>query len=185
MVGRLHRHTLVPRAEDFERRSPVSIAVDDLGRAAAPRLWHALRRMSAFVDHYRILDVSPAASTEEIRRAYRRAVHSFHADRHPDDAGATDRMRAIVAARDVLCDRWLRARFDLARAARPALAVDPLVDLAARTWGPSQRPDPSPLRPSRWIAGAVVLGAAGLAAAFGLSMIAATRLVRAARARGG
>ena len=79
--------------------------------------------MPAFVDHYRVLGVSPSASEAEIRHAFRRAVHRHHADRHPHDAAASERMRAIVAARDVLCDLKARARFDLARAGRVHLAI--------------------------------------------------------------
>lgn len=142
--------------------------------------------MSAFVDHYRVLGVTPAASTEEIRRAYRSAVHRFHVDRHPDDAAATERMRAIVTARDVLCDPWQRARFDLTRVVQPVptSAADPLVDFTARTWGRAPQPGSPPPRAASWVAAAVAVGAAGLAAAFGLSMIAAARLVRTLRVRG-
>lgn len=144
--------------------------------------------MSAFVDHYRVLGVSSTASTDEIRRAYRRVVHRFHADRHPDDAAATERMRAVVTARDVLCDPWTRARFDLSRAVQPrqAFSGDPLVDLAARAWGQAPPPapqSPPPPRSAGWAA-AVVVGATGLAAALGLSLIAAANIARTLRRQG-
>lgn len=137
--------------------------------------------MAAFVDHYRVLGVPTTASADEIRRAYRRAVHLHHADRHPDDAAAVERTRAIVAARDVLTDPWQRARFDMQRALQPrdALRADPLVDAAAR-WGqaPQGGPPPPPDRSVGWAA-AVVVGATGLAAALGLSLIAVANLARA------
>lgn len=142
--------------------------------------------MAAFVDHYRVLGVAPSASVDEIRRAYRQAVHQHHADRHPDDADAVERTRAIVAARDVLCDSWQRARFDMIRALQPrdALRADPLVDTAARVWGqaPQGGPPPPPERSVGWAA-AVVVGATGLAAALGLSLIAVANLARAAGKR--
>ncbi|MFY0530691.1 J domain-containing protein [Nannocystis pusilla] len=105
--------------------------------------------MPAFVDHYRVLGVAPSASGAEIRQAFRRAVHRHHADRNPHDAAAGERMRAILTARDVLCDPQQRARFDLARAGRgaPEVPVDPLFQAAARAWG--QAPPPPRLRPPR------------------------------------
>lgn len=143
--------------------------------------------MSGFVDHYRVLGVSSTATADEIRQAYRRAVHRDHADRNPDDGAASERMRAIVTARDVLCDPWRRARFDLARAvqARQVLAGDSLVDLAARAWGQAPPPTRTPTSPPRtggWV-GAAVVGAAGLAAALGLSLVAAANIARSLRAR--
>jgi curved DNA-binding protein CbpA len=144
--------------------------------------------MAPFVDHYRVLGVSQTASADEIRRAYRQAVHRHHADRHPDDTAAVERTRAIVAARDVLCDPWKRARFDMIRALQPrdAFRADPLVDATAR-WGvdPSASPPPPPPERSVGWAAAVVVGATGLAAALGLSLIAVANLARAAGKRAG
>jgi curved DNA-binding protein CbpA len=144
--------------------------------------------MAVFVDHYRVLGVSPTASADEIRRAYRHAVHRHHADRNPDDGDAVERTRAIVAARDVLCDPWRRARFDMIRALQPrdALRADPLVDATAR-WAhdPSATPPPPPPPRSVGWAAAVVVGATGLAAALGLSLIAVANLARAAGKRAG
>jgi curved DNA-binding protein CbpA len=144
--------------------------------------------MAPFVDHYRVLGVSPTASADEIRRAYRQAVHRHHADRHPDDAAAVERTRAIVAARDTLCDPWKRARFDMMRALQPrdAFRADPLIDATAR-WGhdPSASPPPPPPERSVGWAAAVVVGATGLAAALGLSLIAVANLARAAGKRAG
>ena len=139
--------------------------------------------MAAPVDHYHVLGVAPTADPAEIRRAYRRAVHRHHADRHPDDAAASDRMRRIVAARDVLCDPQRRARFDLARATPAGAASDPLIEAVARAWGrppPPGSPPPPPARPPGFAA-AVAVGATGLAAALGLSLLAAAGLARSMR----
>src|SRR5690606_38849922 len=104
--------------------------------------------MAAFVDHYHVLGVAPTAELAELPRAYRQAVHHHHADRRPDDAAASERMRAIVTARDVLCDPERRARFDLARQggreAGADLPVDPLFAAAARRWGHAPPPGPPP-----------------------------------------
>jgi len=144
--------------------------------------------MPAIVCHYRVLGVTPSASEPEIRHAFRRAVHRHHADRHPHDAAASERMRAIVAARDVLCDPKARARFDLARTGQRAAdpQVDPLIQATARAWG--QAPPPSPPPPSPPVdalgwAAAVVVGATGLAVALGLSLLAAAGLATSVRPR--
>ncbi|MCY0986195.1 J domain-containing protein [Nannocystis sp. ILAH1] len=144
--------------------------------------------MPAFVDHYQVLGVAPSASEAEIRRAFRRVVHRHHADRNPQDAAAGERMRAILTARDLLCDRQQRARFDLARAGRgaPEVPVDPLFQAAARAWGqapPPNPPAPPPAQVYGWGA-AVVAGAAGLAAALGLSLLAAAGVARSVKTRG-
>lgn len=141
--------------------------------------------MPAFVDHYAVLGVAPTATTAEIRQAFRRAVHRHHADRHPGDTAASERMRRIVGARDVLCDPERRARFDRARALRHRAPGDPLVEAAARAWGrppPAEPPRPRPAREVQWV-GAVVAGATGLAAALGLSWLAAAGLARSLRTR--
>ncbi|PCC66615.1 J domain-containing protein [Nannocystis exedens] len=143
--------------------------------------------MPAFVDHYRVLGVAPSASEAEIRRAFRRAMHHHHADRHPHDATASERMRSIVTARDVLCDPQQRARFDLSRAGQPApeVPVDPLFQAAARAWGQAPPPSPPvpPPAPTYGWGAAVVAGAAGLAAALGLSLLAAAGVAQSVKTR--
>jgi hypothetical protein len=54
------------------------------------------------VDAYRELGVDEGAPLDEISRAYRRLVHDFHPDIHQDDPAASDRLRAIVRARDLI-----------------------------------------------------------------------------------
>ena len=47
---------------------------------------------------YEVLQVSPTASPEEIRGAYRRLIKRWHPDRCPDHATATRRLQDINAA---------------------------------------------------------------------------------------
>ena len=49
-------------------------------------------------DPYKVLGVSPDASDEEIKRAYRRLAKEYHPDRNPGDEAAAKKMQQINAA---------------------------------------------------------------------------------------
>src|SRR5258706_352237 len=67
-------------------------------------------------DYYEILGVPPSASSQDIRRAYRKLAREWHPDNNksPD---ATGRMQEIIEARAVLGDPSKRAGYD--RSHRP------------------------------------------------------------------
>ncbi len=67
--------------------------------------------MSNF-DYYRTLSISPDASAEEIKKAYRRLALETHPDRNPGDAGAEERFKKINEAYGVLSDPGKRAQYD-------------------------------------------------------------------------
>ena len=49
-------------------------------------------------DPYKVLGVSPDASDEDIKRAYRRLAKQYHPDRNPGDAEAAKKMQEVNAA---------------------------------------------------------------------------------------
>ncbi len=49
-------------------------------------------------DPYKVLGVSPDASDEEIKRAYRRLAKLYHPDRNPGDEAAAKKMQQVNAA---------------------------------------------------------------------------------------
>ncbi len=83
-------------------------------------------------DYYEILQLSPTASADEIRRAYRRRI----AEVHPDKPGVGDPelARTLDEARTVLLDPVARARYDAKRAGGDLLdeAVDALSEVGER-----------------------------------------------------
>jgi curved DNA-binding protein CbpA len=69
-------------------------------------------------DLYQVLGVGPAASGEEITRAWRQRARAEHPDARPRDAAAPARFRVLAEAYRVLGDPARRAAYDQA-AGRP------------------------------------------------------------------
>lgn len=65
-------------------------------------------------DYYAILGVSPLASLEEVRAAFRARIKKVHPDRNLDP-NATDEARVLVRGWEILRDRMLRADYDAIR----------------------------------------------------------------------
>jgi curved DNA-binding protein CbpA len=63
-----------------------------------------------FVDHYEVLQISPNADIETIRRIYRIQAQRFHPDNL--DSGNADTFRKISDAYDVLSDAQRRDAYD-------------------------------------------------------------------------
>lgn len=68
--------------------------------------------MSSSQDYYRLLGITPEASTSEIRKAFHKLALQHHPDRNPDDAGAGERFRLINEAYQVLSDPGKRSFYD-------------------------------------------------------------------------
>ena len=54
------------------------------------------------MDPYKVLEISPGASEEEIKKAHRRLAKKYHPDLNPGDEVAAKRMNEINAAYDML-----------------------------------------------------------------------------------
>ncbi|MGC9967996.1 MAG: DnaJ domain-containing protein [Syntrophobacteraceae bacterium] len=63
-------------------------------------------------DYYETLSVSPDATPEEIKKAYRKLALETHPDRNPGDARAEERFKKINEAYGVLSDSSKRAQYD-------------------------------------------------------------------------
>jgi len=72
-------------------------------------------------DPYAVLGISPQASGEEIKAAYRALVKRHH----PDAGGDDQRILALNAAWEVLRDEQSRRRWDASRRAAPAAPNSP------------------------------------------------------------
>lgn len=63
-------------------------------------------------DYYEVLGVDRSASSDEIKRAYRKLALQFHPDRNPDDKKAEENFKETAEAYEVLSDDDKRARYN-------------------------------------------------------------------------
>ncbi len=85
--------------------------------------------MDRLPDYYAVIQVDPRAERDVIDAAYRRLAAKYHPDVDPSP-GATERMKLINVAYDVLSDPEKRRAYDLRR--------------GASSWRPRGGTQPSP-----------------------------------------
>ncbi len=66
----------------------------------------------AFIDYYKVLGVDRNASTDDIKKAYRKLARKYHPDLNPDDEEAKLKFQQINEAQEVLIDAEKRKKYD-------------------------------------------------------------------------
>ncbi|WP_130733833.1 DnaJ C-terminal domain-containing protein [Flavobacterium sp. J27] len=65
-----------------------------------------------FIDYYKILEIDKNASTEDIKKAYRKLARKWHPDVNPNDANAKIKFQQINEANEVLGNPEKRKKYD-------------------------------------------------------------------------
>ncbi len=63
-------------------------------------------------DFYEILGVAKSATTDEIKKAYRKVAMQFHPDRNPGDKAAEEKFKEAAEAYEILSDADKKAQYD-------------------------------------------------------------------------
>ncbi len=63
-------------------------------------------------DFYEILGVGKSASTDEVKKAYRKVAMQYHPDRNPGDKAAEEKFKEAAEAYEVLSDSDKKAQYD-------------------------------------------------------------------------
>lgn len=63
-------------------------------------------------DYYEVLEVTRTATSDEVKKSYRRLAVKFHPDKNPNDPHAEERFKELGEAYDVLMDPDKRAAYD-------------------------------------------------------------------------
>ncbi len=64
-------------------------------------------------DLYKILGVEKTATTDQLKKAYRKLAMQYHPDRNPDDKNAEEMFKKVNEAYSILSDDEKRRQYDL------------------------------------------------------------------------
>jgi DnaJ domain len=78
-------------------------------------------------DLYRVLGVTPAATTDEIAAAFRTHAKALHPDRNPGDPVAAERFKDLTLAYQTLIRPRTRAAYDRRHRSAPAPTTPPVL----------------------------------------------------------
>jgi curved DNA-binding protein len=65
-----------------------------------------------FIDYYKILELDKSATTDDVKKAYRRLARKYHPDLNPNDEAAKRKFQEINEANEVLSDPEKRKKYD-------------------------------------------------------------------------
>ncbi|MCB2378607.1 J domain-containing protein [Hymenobacter sp. BT635] len=65
-----------------------------------------------YKDYYKVLGVDKTATTDQIRKAYRKLARQYHPDVNPNDADAERKFKEVNEANEVLSDEEKRRKYD-------------------------------------------------------------------------
>src|SRR4051812_26322291 len=65
-----------------------------------------------YIDYYAVLGIPKNASTEDIKKAYRKLARQHHPDLNPDNKDAHRKFQQINEANEVLSDPEKRKKYD-------------------------------------------------------------------------
>ncbi|MEB3151410.1 MAG: J domain-containing protein [Sphaerospermopsis sp.] len=71
-----------------------------------------MQNLQNFRDYYEILGVTKEASSEEIKKVYRRLARQYHPDLNPGDKEAEEKFKTIGEAYEILSDPSRRSQYD-------------------------------------------------------------------------
>jgi molecular chaperone DnaJ len=63
-------------------------------------------------DYYELLGLERSATSDDVKKAYRKLAFKYHPDRNPDDPDAEERFKEVTEAYEILRDPHKRAQYD-------------------------------------------------------------------------